>query len=83
MNHITDRRNSFPSVRISAHVDVAYNTGTSAFQWFGGPNVSKFAVSHAERATGDARTRVLVITVPPVEKYASIYLGRAEATECE
>lgn len=45
--------------------------------------MSKFAVSPAERAIDDARTRVLVITVPPAEKYASIYPGRAGATGCE
>lgn len=83
MNRITDRRNSFTSVRISARVDVACNTGTNAIPSFGGPNVSKFAVSPAERAIDDARTRVLVITVPQVEKCASIYPGRAEATGCE
>jgi len=83
MNRITDRRDSFASVTISARVDAARNTGTSAFQSFGGPNVSKFAVSPAERVTDDARTRVLVITVPLAEKYASIYPGRGGATGCE
>lgn len=83
MNRITDRRNSFTSARISARVDAACNMGMNAFQSFGGPNVSKFAVSPAERAIDDARTRVLVITVPPAEKYASIYPGRAGAMECE
>lgn len=83
MNRITDRRNSFTSVRISARVDAACNTDTNAFQSFGGPNVSEFAVSPAERAIDDARTHGLVITVPPTEKYASIYPGRAGATGCE
>jgi hypothetical protein len=83
MNRITDGRNSFTSVRISARVDAACNTGTNASQSFGGPNVSKFAVSPAERAIDDARTRVLVITAPPAEKYALIYPGRAGATGCE
>lgn len=83
MNRITDRRNSFISVRISARVDAAYNTGTNAFRSFGGPNVSKFAVGPAERAIDDARTRALVITVPPAGKHASIYPGRAGAVGCE
>jgi hypothetical protein len=77
MNRITDGRNSFTSAKISARVDAACNTGTNAFRSFGGPNVSKFAVGPAERVIDDARTRVLVITVPPAEKYASIYPGRA------
>jgi hypothetical protein len=83
MNRITDGRNSFTSVRTSARVDAACNTGTNASQSFGGPNVSKFAVSPAERAIDDARTRVLVITVPRAERRASIYPGRAGATGCE
>lgn len=83
MNRITDGRNSFTSVRISARVDAACNTDTNAFRSFGGPNVSKFAVSPAEMAIDDARTRVLVITVPPAGKYASIYPERAGATGCE
>ena len=83
MNRITDRRNSFTSVRISARVDAACNMGTIAFQSLEGPNVSKFAVSPAERVIGDARTPVLVITVLPAEKYASIYPGKARATGCE
>jgi len=45
--------------------------------------VSKFAVSPAEKATDDARMRVRVITVPPAERNASIYPGKAEAMECE
>jgi hypothetical protein len=45
--------------------------------------VSKFAVGPAERPIGNARMRVLAITVPPAEKRASTYPGRAEATACE
>jgi hypothetical protein len=83
MNPITDRRNSFPSARISARVDAACYMATSAFRSFGGSNVSKFAVGPAERPIGNARMRVLAITVPPAEKRASTYPGRAEATACE
>ena len=70
-------------MRISARVDAACYMATSAFQSFGGPNVSRFAVGPAERPTGDAKIRVLAITAPPAERRASTYLGRAEAMECE
>lgn len=45
--------------------------------------MSKFAVGPAERPIGDARMRVLAITVPPAVKRASTYPGKAEAKACE
>lgn len=82
MSLVADRRHSFRSVRISARADAACYVATSAFRPFGGSIASRFAVTPAERPTGGARMRALVITVPPAERCASTCPGRAEATAC-
>jgi hypothetical protein len=48
----------------------------------GGPNMSKFAVSAAERPISGARMFVLVITAPLSENRASTYLGKAKVAAC-
>ena len=82
MNPITDRTGFVPSVTISARVGAVSCAETSASMLLGGPNMSRFAVSAAERPTGDARMFGLVITAPLAEKRASIYPGKAEAAAC-
>jgi hypothetical protein len=47
-----------------------------------GPNMSKFAVSAAERPISGARMFVLVITAPLSEKGVSTYLGKAKVAAC-
>ena len=71
-----------PSVTMSARVGAASCAGTSAFTSLGGPNMSKFAVSAAERPTSGARIFVLVITAPLAGKRVSTHLGKAEAAVC-
>lgn len=71
-----------PSVTISARVGAASCAGTSAFMSLGGPNMSKFAVSAAERPISGARMFVLVITAPLWEKRVSTYLGKAKVAAC-
>lgn len=86
MNLVADRRHSFNhsfhSVRISARAGAACCVVTSAFRPFGGSTASRFAVGPAGRPTGGARTRALVITVPPTERRASTCPGRARASAC-
>ena len=72
----------FSSVMISARVGAALCAGTSAFTSLGGQNMSKFAVSAAERPTSGVRIFVLVITAPLAGKRVSTYLGKAAAAVC-
>ena len=71
-----------PSVTISARVGVASCAGTSAFMSLGDPNMSKFAVSAAERPINGARMFDLVITAPLSEKRVSTHLEKAKVAAC-